>query len=191
METGGTLGPIFAALFGAMSFTGEIRHGTIRPTFLGLPQRGRVIAAKAVTSMAVGIVFGLAASVVAIAVGSSAMSVRGVVLHLGAGDYARLIAGGAAAAALMAVVGLGVGAVVRNQVAAIAGIFVWLLFVENVLADSVASVNRYMPGGLARAITAQRSGLVHSPVLALFLLAAYAAAAATMGWRVTLRRDFA
>lgn len=190
-EAGETLGAVFAGLLGAMSITAEIRHGTIRPTFLGTPQRGRVIAAKGATSVAVGVALGLLATGLAAAVGSAAMSARGVALHLNAGDYLRLIAGGAGAAALWAAIGLGVGAVVRNQVTAIVGIFIWLQIVENILADSASSVSRYMPGGLAQAISASRSGLVASPALALILLAVYAAAAAATGWRTTLRRDFA
>ncbi len=44
---GEKLGALFAALLGAMSITSEIRHGTIRPTFLVTPRRARVLAAKA------------------------------------------------------------------------------------------------------------------------------------------------
>ena len=40
------LAVLFAALLGALSITGEIRHGTIRPTFLVTPRRDRIIAAK-------------------------------------------------------------------------------------------------------------------------------------------------
>lgn len=191
MEGGETLGVIFAGLAGAMSLTGEFRHGTIRPTFLGIPQRGRVVAAKAATSVAVGLAFGLVATGVAAGVGSAAISARGASLQLGAGDYARLLLGGAGGAALMAAIGLGVGAVVRNQVAAIVGIFIWLLFVENILVDSTPSVSRYLPGALARALAGERAGLLHSAPTALLLLGAYAAAITIFGWRTTLQRDVA
>ena len=190
-EAGETLGAVFAGLFGAMSITAEIRHGTIRPTLLGIPQRGRVIAAKALTSVAGGALFGLAAASLAAAVGTTAMSARGVAIHLSAGEYLRLIVGGAGAAALWAGIGLGVGAVVRNQVAAIVGIFVWLQIIENLLGDSTPGFSRYMPGALAQALSAQRTSVVHSPTLALVLLAAYAVTAAAIGWGTTLRRDFA
>jgi ABC-2 type transport system permease protein len=191
LEGGATIGALFAGLFGAMSLTGEIRHGTIRPTFLGIPQRGRVLAAKALTSVLAGAALGLVAAGIAAAVGSSAMVARGAVLHLGAGDYTRLLLGGAAGAALMAAIGLGVGALVRNQVATVVGMIVWLLFVENILGDSVPSVGRYMPGALARALAGERSGMLHSAPLALLLLVFYAEAIAVIGWRITLRRDVA
>jgi ABC-2 type transport system permease protein len=40
------LAAVFTALLGALSITSEIRQGTIRPTFLVSPRRGRVVAAK-------------------------------------------------------------------------------------------------------------------------------------------------
>lgn len=191
VEGGESLGAVFAGLLGAMSITGEVRHGTIRPTFLGTPQRGRVVAAKSVTSLLIGLVLGLIATGVAAGVGTAVLSARGVTIHLDGSDYALLLAGGTAAAALWAVIGLGIGAIIRNQVAAVVGIFIWLLIVENLLVDSVPSVSRFMPGALGQAITGQRTGTLHSPALGAALLAVYATAAVAGGWLATTRRDFA
>jgi hypothetical protein len=191
VEAGESLGAVFAGLFGAMSITGEVRHGTIRPTFLATPQRRRVIGAKAVTSMVGGLLFGLIATGLSAAVGVALLSARGLTIHLHGGDYAQLIAGGAAAAALWAAIGLGVGAILRNQVAAIVAIFVWVQIVENLLVDSVPSVSRFMPGALGQAITGQRTGTLHTPALGALLLALYAAGAVTVGTLATTRRDFA
>ena len=57
----GTSGALFAALIGVMAITSEFRHGTIRSTFVVTPQRSRVIAAKVISSLLMGIGFGLAA----------------------------------------------------------------------------------------------------------------------------------
>jgi ABC-type transport system involved in multi-copper enzyme maturation permease subunit len=191
VEGGESLGVVFAGLLGAMSITGEVRHGTIRPTFLATPQRGRVVAAKAVTSMVSGLLFGVIATGLASAVGTAILSGRGVTIQLQRGDYALLLAGGGAAAALWAVIGLGLGAVVRNQVAAIVGLFVWVQIVENLLVDSVPSVSRFMPGALGQAITGQRTGTLHSPALGALFLVLYAGAAVATGSLATTRRDFA
>jgi ABC-type transport system involved in multi-copper enzyme maturation permease subunit len=191
VEAGESLGAVFAGLFGAMSITGEIRHGTIRPTFLGTPQRRRVVIAKSVASMLSGLMFGLIATAVAAGVGTLVLSRRGVTIRLDGADYALLLAGGAVAAALWAMIGLGLGAIVRHQVAAVVGIFVWVQIVENLLVDSVPSVSRFMPGALGQAITGQRTGTLHSPALGALLLAVYAAAAVAVGSLATTRRDFA
>ena len=171
---GETVGAVFAALLGAMSITAELRHGTIRPTLLGIPDRRAVVAAKALTSLLVGLVLGLIATATAAAVGALAFAARDIPSQLNSGDYAQLIAGGALASALWAVIGLGIGSVVRNQVGAIVGIFIWLQIVENLLIDSVPDVSRYMPGSLAQAIAGSQIGALGSPTVALLFLLGYA-----------------
>jgi ABC-2 type transport system permease protein len=186
---GSLLGALFAGLVGAMSITGEIRHGTIRPTFLITPRRGRVVAAKIVAGGLVGIVFGLVAVGVAVGVGSAALAARGIPIALDGSDYTLMPLGGIAAAALWAPLGLGVGALLRNQVATLVAIFLWLFFIENLLIDFVPGAGKFAPGAAAAAITGLDPETLLAPAAGAILLALYAAAAATAGWIATLRRD--
>ncbi len=188
---GEMFGALFAALLGAMSITGEFRHGTIRPTFLATPRRGRVVAAKVWASMLIGSAFGLIAQAVAAGVGSAALAARGVEIRLDGGDYALLLAGAAAAAALWAAVGVGLGAAVRNQVPTVVGICVWLLLIEGLFVGDVGlgGIGRFTPGALGKAASGQDPLL--APGLAVVLLALYAAAAVAAGWATTTRRDVA
>jgi ABC-2 type transport system permease protein len=186
---GALLGALFAGLVGAMSMTGEIRHGTIRPTFLITPRRGGVIAAKIVASALVGTVFGLAAVGVAVGVGSAALAARGILITLDSGDYTVMPAGGVAAAALWTPLGVGLAALLRNQVATLVAIFLWLFFIENLLIDFVPDVGRFAPGAAAAAMTGLDPETLLAPALGALLLALYAAAAAAAGTVATLRRD--
>lgn len=186
------LAALFAGLLGAMSVTAEIRHGTIRPTFIITPQRVRVVASKAAVSVLLGIGFGLVAGGLAVAVGSAVLRARGVDLLLTAGDMATLVVGSAAAAALWAAIGVGVGAVVRNQVPALVGICAWLLFVEGLLAGDLlglGTVGRFMPGMAAAAISGQEPDALLQPVIGLVLLVAYAFVADVVGAIAMSRRD--
>ncbi len=189
---GELLGVLFAALLGAMSITAEIRHGTIRPTFLFSPRRGRVVAAKVVVSVLVGAGFGLVAGAVATAAGTAALRARGIDVQLDGSDDALLVFGSAAAAALWAAIGVGLGALVRNQVPTLIGICAWLLFVEGLLADAtggLGDVGRILPGAAAAAISGQDPGTLLAPAVGVVLLVAYAAAAALAGAIATSRRD--
>jgi ABC-type transport system involved in multi-copper enzyme maturation permease subunit len=191
IDVGTHLGAIFGALVGALAITVEIRHGTIRPTLLATPQRGRVLAAKTIITLINGLVFGALATAVAAASGTLFLTVRGVTINVGAADYAQLILGGAVAAALWAVIGLGLGAIVRNQVPVVVGILVWILFVENLLDGGFPAVGKFAPAALARSIGGATNNTLHAPALAALLLAAYAAAALYGGWFIFTRRDIA
>jgi ABC-2 type transport system permease protein len=186
------LGALFAALLGALSVTAEIRHGTIRPTFLVTPRRGRVVWAKVAASVLAGAGFGLVAGAAAVAAGVAALGARGIDLRLDGGDYLLLVAGSAAAAALWAAIGVGVGALLRHQVPTVVGICAWLLFVEGLLVGDLVGLGdvfEFLPGSAAAAISGQQPGTLLAPTVGLALLAAYAAAAAVAGAFATAHRD--
>jgi ABC-2 type transport system permease protein len=190
---GTSLGALFAALFGALAVTGEFRTGTIRPTFLVTPRRTRVLAAKVLASMLAGAGVGLLAEALTAGAEAAGLAARGVHVQLRLGDYAQLLAGGALAASLFAALGVGAGAVVRNQVAAVAGLCVWLLFLEPLLLADVPAAAKYAPeasaGAIAGAIQSQIADSLVAPGLGLVLLAAYAALAGLAGAVLISRRD--
>jgi ABC-type transport system involved in multi-copper enzyme maturation permease subunit len=190
---GTSLGALFAALLGAMSITGEFRSGTIRPTLLVTPQRTRVIAAKVVASMLAGAGIGLVAEALTAGAEALGLAARGVHIELTAGHYAQLLAGGAAAGALFAAIGVGIGAAVRSQIAAVVGLCVWLLFVEPLLLSDVPSAAKFAPeasaGAIAGAIQSQVADTLIAPGLGLLLLVVYAALAGLVGSALITRRD--
>jgi ABC-2 type transport system permease protein len=190
---GTSIGALFASLLGAMSITGEFRTGTIRPTFLANPRRAHVIAGKVIASAFAGLAVGLVAEALTAGVEATGLAARGIDIELGAGDYAQLLAGGALAAALFAAVGVGVGAIARNQVVAVVGLCVWLLFVEPLLLGDVPAAAKFAPGAsagaIAGAIQMQIDDDLVAPALGVLLLAAYAALASTAGSIATTHRD--
>jgi ABC-2 type transport system permease protein len=142
--------------------------------------------------MLIGTGFGLASCAMAAGAGTASLRARGIDLRLDAGDYALFLVGGAAAAALWAVIGVGLGAVVLNQVPTVVGICAWLLFVEGLLVGDVAAVaevGRFAPGAAAAAITGQDPETLLAPAVGLVLLIVYAAAAALADSLITERRD--
>ncbi len=187
------IGSLFAALLGALSITGEIRHGTIRPTYLATPWRARVIVAKAAASALGGFALGLLAEALTAGVTSAGLAARGIHVGLSAGDFVQLLAGGGAAAAFWAAIGTGLGATVRNQVGAVVGLCVWLLLLETSLIGAVPSVAKFGPGAsagaLAGAIQSQGATNLLAPGLGAVLLFAYAMVASVVGSITATRSD--
>jgi ABC-2 type transport system permease protein len=193
VEAGTRVSMLFAALVGALAITAEFRYGTIHPTFLVTPRRSPVIIAKLAVSRLIGLVFGLVTAGLMASGASAALAARGISIQLTNGDYIRLLIGGMVAAALWAIIGLGIGALVRNQIPTLVGLCAWLLFVEHLLPADAA---RYTPGfaGLGLAIKGAQTQLadtVPSPAVGIIVLASCTVAAAAVGWRATLQHDAA
>jgi ABC-type transport system involved in multi-copper enzyme maturation permease subunit len=189
-EVGTRVGMLFAGLAGALAITAEIRYGTIRPTFLVTPRRGRVIAAKLVVGGLAGIVFGLLAEALGAGTATAAFASRGIENQLSAGDYLQLLLGGTGAAGLWATIGLGLGALVRNQVGTLVGLCAWILLIENLIAFDPGT-SRFSPGAAGLAIAGKTGDGFFAPAAAALLLVLYAAAVSAAGWLATLRRDIA
>src|SRR5262245_9735841 len=188
-QVGSRAGMLFAGLAGAIAITAEIRYGTIRPTFLVTPRRSPVLAAKVAIGVLVGLAFGLIAETFMAADAAAAFAARGIDNQLAAADYLQLLAGGAAAAALWAVAGVGVGALIRNQVGALVGLCAWMFLVESTSESFVPGFGRLLPGSAGLALAGNSDEL--SAAVGALLLVLYAAAVAAAGLRATLRRDIA
>jgi hypothetical protein len=135
---------LISLIVGVVLAAGEFAHGTIAPTFLVAPARGRVVVAKLVVGALAGAALAVAATAFAWALAALLFSLRSVPLHLGSGATLRLLFGTIAAAAITGALGVGFGSIARRQTGAVVFAFVWLLVVEPLL--GIAGVQRYAPG---------------------------------------------
>lgn len=185
----GGLAAVLAALAGALLVTGEYRFGTIRPTFLFTPRRSRVLGAKYVAGLLAGLVFGAIGEALSLGIGAAVLSGRGVTFDLSGGQVTLLILGTLAGTALWGMIGVAVGAIVRNQVAAVVGLLAWVFVVENLLFGLVPSVGRYMPGQAAQALAGLNAPHALSPAAGGGVLVAWTAALAVVAFALMARRD--
>ena len=133
-----------ALLAGALSVTGEFRHKTITPAVLITPRRTPLLAAKLIIMAAAGLVFGLAATGLATAITLPLLAARHIPAGLSGTQAAAIIAGGGAATALAAALGIGIGAIIRNQVGAIVAVLA-LLYVAEPGQASLSSPHTALP----------------------------------------------
>lgn len=188
-------GPLFALVLGVLAVSTEFRHGTITPTLLAVPGRSRVIAAKVVAHLLAGLALGLLVMVLNLALVEGIFSVRGIESGTSAGEALCWTAGVGVTAGLLAALGVGVGAVVRNQVGALVGALAWIFIVEPLLTiipgvDDI--LEKYGVGALMEGLNGFDDGTgtdVLAQLPAGLLLAAYVVLLALAGTALLRRRD--
>lgn len=196
------LAMLLAAVLGVMITSGEFRHATATLTYLSFPDRGRVVAAKAVVAAGAGAVFGLVAGLISTAVGLGFASGHAGPLALGAGTLAGHIAGAMLGAALFGAVGAGLGSLIRSQLAGVIFLFVWSVIVESVVGSVFSSALRYLPYTAATSLGGIKpGGSAFGPahgasaggplpfVAAAALVAGLAALLSLLASRITVARD--
>jgi ABC-2 type transport system permease protein len=187
----GTNATVMLLILGIIGMTQEYRHRTATPTFLTTPKRGRVVLAKLVAYALAAVPFALAVIATGVVVVTVYAGARGATPSFD-GANLRVLAGVGAALVVYAVIGVGVGALLRNQVGAIVGALVYLYVVEPVIRaiPATAPAFKWMPGGALQAMTASFQGpdLLRAWQGALLLLG-YGLLAAFLGTVLAVRRD--
>ncbi len=140
-----------AVLLGILAVAGEYRHGTIVPSLLASPRRERFLAAKLGAQAALGLVLAVAVSAVGLVAGAAYLGTRDVSVDVLSGDVLLTVAAATLVVTLYAAIGAAVGAVVKNQTAAVAGALIWVFAIENAIPVVVRDpgLKRWLPGGLA------------------------------------------
>jgi hypothetical protein len=174
-------------LFGIVGATGEFRHRTLAPAVLISPHRARLTFARLVAYIFTAALMGVAMVVIALAVGLPLLAGEPGP-GLASDDYVTVIAGGIAAAVLCCALGVGVGVLVRNQVAGVVGALVWMFILEPLmpLIDDVLVKGSII--GAAGALGGADSDEV-SWAGALLVLSAWAGVFMLAGLLVDARRD--
>jgi ABC-2 type transport system permease protein len=139
---------VLGVVFGA----GEYRHGTIAWTLLVTPVRLRVAAAQALACAIAGAAVALVAALVTAAVALPWLAARDADT-LPSGDVLAIFLGGVLYAALAAAFGAGLGAVLRNQVAAVVSVLVLLFVVDPALIALFDGYDKFSLSGLGTAIS--------------------------------------
>lgn len=180
---------LFSLIIGMRTVTEEFRHETIAHSFLADPQRLRTVGAKAGAGAVTAAAFAAVSAAVMILVGVVLASTKGGDLSLEEADASALV-GFVVANGLWAVMGVGIGAVVRHQVPAIVGGIIWVLVIENLGSGLLRDAGAYLPGqsayALAQALDAPDP---LSPLSAATLMTSYALLTLALGASLTRRRD--
>jgi ABC-2 type transport system permease protein len=186
---------VFALILGLLAVTTEFRHGTITPTLVVAPDRVRVVLAKLVAHVLAGLILGVLAVGLTTAIVLITLSSRDIDTGLTSQEITEVVIGLVLATALWAALGVGLGALVRNQVGAIVGALGWVLLVENLLTiiPTVGDwVQKYGLNGVTNALSnieSEVTGDVLSQAAGGALLVAYAATSVIAGMLAMRRRD--
>lgn len=183
---------------GVLAIGAEYRHKTISATFLATPRRARVMGAKVIALLGIGAFYGALSLLSSVALGASILSIRGRTPFPDASVW-RTLALSLLVLGLWALIGLGVGILIPNQVAALM-ISVGVAFIVEPLLtlllasfETGRSIVRFLPATATSATFEAGSSGPGVQMLSWWagalVLAGYAAVMAGVGTALTLRRD--
>ncbi len=185
------LASLAIGVLGVLVISGEYGTGTIRSSLAAMPRRGVLLTAKIAVVGLATLVVGEVLSFVAFFEGQAVLSGGAPTASLGQPGVARVVALSGAFLALFALLGLGLGAVIRHTAGAIA-VFAGFTMLAPVLLHSVSeSTARYAPelifANSVAAVVPQSDSF--SATIGVVLMLAYCATSLGLGAMVLNRRD--
>jgi ABC-2 type transport system permease protein len=189
VPTGTGLLMVLVLILGVLIITNEFRHGTSSSTFLATPTRWPDLLAKLGIALAVGALAGLAFVIVNAGLSVPLFESRGAKLPPG-DRLVEIYAGVVVSFALLAAFGMGIGAIIRNQVGAMIAAIAFFFI--------VSALPELLPGSIGEYFPAQALGSLHGhvegdgtldQVEGGFVLAAWSAGLVALGTLLVCSRD--
>lgn len=191
-------GYLFALIMGILIMTNEYRHGTAVGTFLVTPKRSTVLVAKIIAAAMAGLIVQIFSFIFAISSGLVALNFFEPHAPVTAELLWKVFRASALSGVVLGIVGVGLGALVKNQIAAVTGAVIWTLIVEGLVVAFVESIGKYLPAGAITGLVDLDFGANDfnfsienylSPLPATLVLLGYAALFSLVAVRTTLKRD--
>jgi ABC-2 type transport system permease protein len=193
--TGLWLGQLLFTILGVLAITSEFSSGMIRSTLAAAPRRPLVLAAKAAVLGAVALAAGEVFTFAAFFAGQAALRAPAPHVTLGQPDVLRAVLLAGTYPALIALIGLGLGALIRHTagaICAVVGVTFLLPLLFLPLGTSIQNAAlKFLPEQMAANSLTVVKPIAHtlSPWLSFGLLCAYAALALAAGTWALTRRD--
>jgi ABC-2 type transport system permease protein len=191
------LAQLAIAVLGVVTITSEYATGTIRTTLTAAPQRATILAAKATVFAALAAATGIGASFAAFFTGQAILASKHLQTHLTAPAALRSVVGAGLYLAVLGLLALGLGTLIRRTAGAIAAV-VGLIIVLPVLAQGLpatwqATTTRYLPSAAGQALIGRTKFTPHGPQLppwaGFALFSAYTAAVLIASAILLSKRD--
>ena len=190
--TGLALASLTIGVLGVLTMTGEYGTGTIRSSLAALPRRETLLTAKVAVVGVLTLLVGEVLSFSAFFIGQAVLAANGAPsAHLGQPDVLRAVVLSGAFLSLLALFGLGLGAVVRHTAGALAAYAGVVLLLPVLLQTVGGDPGRYTPdlifANSVAAVAPQPPAL--SATVGFGLMVAYTLAALGLGAALLNRRD--
>jgi hypothetical protein len=177
-----------------LCLTTEFRHKTVTTSFLVTPRRPRFVGSKLLTAALLGAGLAVIMLVATLIGGGATLAAQGGSITDLVHQLPAVAPGMILVFALFAVLGVGVGSVLTNQVAAIVVCLGWFIILQQILVELVHGAARWVPTGAASAASNLTRG--RGADFGLFnwwqgtlLMLAYGLAFAAVGSLILTRRD--
>ena len=192
------IGVFFAQLvigvLGILVITGEYGTGTIRATLAATPRRPLVLLAKIGVFGCVALVVSEVVAFLSYFVGQALLTAPALRTTLASGSALRAVAGSGLYLCVLALLGLGLGTIIRHTAGAI-GAFVGILLVAPIIVSALPSslfddAERFLPDRIGQTmISLHQSPNAFSPWVGFLVLCIYAVALLLIGGLLMVRRD--
>ncbi|MGH8961268.1 MAG: ABC transporter permease [Jatrophihabitantaceae bacterium] len=207
VRTGADVAQMFASasiayivifVLGVLGVTTEFRYQTITATVLATPSRWALITAKMISYAILGLLYAAVCLIVQLAIAIPWLSAKGIHYSLGSDQIPHALIAVFVVLALFGIVGLGAGALIKNQIVAVTVGVIFLVAIQNIFIaiPGVKHIYPFLPGGAVNAIV--RVGSADSSVNGVHLMGVaggvivlllWAFIPAILGASITMNRD--